>query len=190
MKTVILTLVMTLVLTLAGAGAFIYAGVFNVAANEPHWAMTHWVLGAVRERSIKVRAAGIAVPADLGGAKKLAAAAGHFVEHCATCHGGPGLKRGEFAAGMYPAPPVLKDVSSRYTPAEIFWILKNGIKMSGMPSMADDGDEMLWATVALLMKFPQMPADDFNDLWLEAQAGAAGGRGPMNTGGSGVHKHD
>jgi hypothetical protein len=37
-----------------------------------------------------------------------------------------------------------------------------GIKMSGMPSMASDGDEMLWATVALLRKLPNMSEDDYN----------------------------
>ena len=71
-------------------------------------------------------------------------------------------------------PPNLQEAASRYTPGELFWILKNGIKMSAMPSMASDGDEMLWSTVAFLQKLPDLSEDDFNDLWMAAQAAGGG----------------
>jgi hypothetical protein len=80
---------------------------------------------------------------------------------------------------MYPRPPSLTNVSRRYAPGELFWILKHGIKMSGMPSMADDGDRMLWATVAFLERLPTLSDDDYDGLWLASQAGG----GSMDMGG-------
>ena len=129
-------------------------------------------------RSIKVHAAGLTPPAGYDEQAKVVGAVGHFSEHCATCHGAPGTRRNEMVEGMYPQPPELTNVASRYTPSELFWILKNGIKMSGMPSMASDGDDMLWSTVALLEKLPKLSDDDYNELWMAAQA--QDGHGGMN----------
>ena len=176
MRTVLATLLSATVLAVAGGAAFIYSGAFNVAATEPHWPATYWAMEKARVRSIQAHATGLVAPAGYDEQSKLAGAAGHFSEHCATCHGGPSIKASEWAEGMYPPPPNLKEVSSRYTPGELFWILKNGIKMSAMPSMASDGDEMLWSTVALLEKLPILSDEDFNDLWMTAQA-AGGGMG-------------
>jgi len=143
MKTVLATLLLAAVLTVRGGAAFVHSGAFNVAATEPHWSASRWVMEKTRMRSIQVRAAGLTTPSGYDEASKLASAAGHFSKHRATYHGGPGIKPSVWAEGMYPAPPNLKEAAFRYTPGELFWILKNGIKMSAMPSMASDGDEML-----------------------------------------------
>lgn len=170
MKTVLATLFSAAVLAVTGGAAYVYLGGFNVAATDPHWSATYWVLDQARIRSIKVHAAGISPPTNYDEETMVAGAAGHFSEHCATCHGGPGIKPSVWAEGMYPVPPSLKEAALRYTPGELFWILKNGIKMSAMPSMASDGDEMLWSTVAFLRKLPTLSEEDFNELWLAAQA--------------------
>lgn len=179
-KLVLVTLLSAGVLSVLIATAVIYAGLFNVAATEPHWPATYWVLETARVRSIQVHAAGLAPPAGYDEPNKIVAAVGHFSEHCATCHGAPGAKQSELAEGMYPRPPNLKEAAGRYTPGELFWILKHGIKMSGMPSMESDGDAMLWATVAFLEKLPRMSDDAYNDLWMQAQA--AGAQGGMDHG--------
>lgn len=179
-KTVLVTLLSAGVLSVLIAAAVIYAGLFNVAATDPHWPATYWVLETARVRSIQVHAAGLAPPAGYDEPSKIVAAVGHFSEHCTTCHGAPGAKQSDLAEGMYPRPPNLKDVAGRYTPGELFWILKHGIKMSGMPSMESDGDAMLWSTVAFLEKLPRMSDDAYNDLWVQAQA--AGGQGGMDHG--------
>lgn len=77
------------------------------------------------------------------------------------------------AEGMYPSPPVLTDVAHRYSPAELFWILKHGIKMSGMPSWGDHSDEDLWNTVAFMEKLPTMSEEDYGKLVMASMA--AGG---------------
>ncbi|MEL6065205.1 c-type cytochrome [Methylobacterium sp. DCY52] len=187
-KIVLVTLLSAGVLSVLIAAGVIYVGLFNVAATDPHWAATYWVLDTARVRSIKVHAAGLAPPAGYDAPKNIVSAVGHFSEHCATCHGAPGAKQSDLAEGMYPRPPSLKEVAGRYTSGELFWILKHGIKMSGMPSMESDGDAMLWATVAFLEKLPQMSDDAYNDLWMQAQAaGDHGGmdHGTMNMDGAG-----
>jgi len=173
-KAVVLTFIAIILVAAAAGAAAIYSGVYNVAATDPHWPVTYRMMEIARNRSIRAHAAGIVVPAGYNDEKKVIAAAGHFAAHCAVCHGAPGTDRGDLAAGMYPRPPDLTNVSKQFTPAELFWILKNGIKMSAMPSMADDGDEMLWATVGFLEKLPGMTPDDYNDLWMASQA--AGGQ--------------
>ena len=56
----------------------------------------------------------------------------HFAEHCAVCHGAPGVPKGDNANGLYPQPPDLAITAKRYTGGELFWIIKHGIKMTGM----------------------------------------------------------
>lgn len=175
MRTVILTTLSLIVLAVLAAAAFVYSGVFNVAAAEPHSPFVYSVLQTARIRSIQAHAARIAVPGGHDTEPEIIGAVGHFVAHCATCHGAPGTKPADFAKGMNPRPPDLTHVKDKYTRAELFWILKNGIKMTGMPSMADDGDPMLWATVAMLEQLPSMTDEEFNDLWMQAQA--KGGHG-------------
>lgn len=188
MKTVILTTLSLFLLAVAGAVAFVYSGVFNVAADEPHSTVVHAVLETARVRSIKAQAAGIVVPGGFDEEAKIISAAGHFSEHCVTCHGAPGAKAGETAQGMYPKPPDLTHVSERFRPAELFWIIKHGLKMSGMPSMAHDGDAMLWSTVAFLQRLPHMSGEDYNGLWMKAQAqnGEGHNMGGMNMHGAGA----
>ena len=168
--TVIVTLLCAAAATAVTASVVIYAGLFNIAANEPHWPLTHKILEFARNRSIQVHAAGLTPPRGYDEASKIVMAAGHFSEHCAFCHGAPGAKVSEVAQGMLPQPPDLKSVADRYKTGELFWILKNGIKMSGMPSMASDGDDMLWATVAFLEKLRGLSDDEYNDLWMQSQA--------------------
>ena len=170
MKTVLLTLVSTAVVATVAGIAYVYSGIFNVAATDPHWTGVYRLLETARVRSIQNHAAGLAPPADYDEQARIVGAVGHFSEHCTICHGGPGTRRGELADGMYPLPPDLSNVAARFKPGELFWILKNGIKMSGMPAMANDGDEMLWSTVALLQKLPGMSDEEYNDLWMAAQA--------------------
>jgi mono/diheme cytochrome c family protein len=173
-KTVSLTLFVTAALGVSAGAAVVYSGAYNVAATGRHWAATTWLLETARVRSIQAHAAGIAVPDGLDDQAKILHAVGHFAAHCATCHGAPGIDRSEFVGGMYPQPPDLTKVSQSYTPAELFWILKNGIRMTGMPSMADDGDDMLWATVGLLEKLPGMTPEAFGGLVRAAHALGSG----------------
>ena len=148
------------VLTLAAVG-FVYFGFFDIAADVPHWQATRWVMETARIRSIKAHAVGIAVPRGLDTSAELQMGVEHFAMHCAVCHGAPGVPHDDIAEGLYPAPPNLAMAAPLYSDAELFWILKHGIKMTGMPSWADHSDEELWAIVAFLKKLPGMSEADY-----------------------------
>lgn len=137
---------------LVAVGIVIYTGIYNVAADDSHWPLTRWVMETARVRSIKAHAAEIAVPPDLGNAARLAMGVEHFAAHCAVCHGAPGVPRGDIAHGLYPAPPDLSSASKTYSEAELFWIVKHGLKMTGMPAWRDHSDDELWATVAFIKR--------------------------------------
>ena len=164
MRTIIASLLIAAVVFLLGAAAVIYAGLYDVAATTPHWPATAWLLGVARTRSIKAQAAGIAVPPGLDDPAKLVIGVGHYAAHCAVCHGAPGVPRGDIARGLYPAPPDLAKTAPLYSPAELFWIVKHGIKMTGMPSWSDHSDEELWATVAFVEKLPGMSEREYASL--------------------------
>src|SRR3990172_6012939 len=82
-----------------GASLFVYAGVYNVAADIPHTQPAFWLMTTVRERSVAVRAAGVVVPADLGDTKRILSGAGQYAEMCAGCHLAPGMKRNQISPG-------------------------------------------------------------------------------------------
>ena len=168
MRTVILTLLATLGLAVLGGFAFIYSGIYNVGATAPHWPVTYWAMDTVRAHSVKAHAVGIDPPPWLNEESKVIDGTAHFAAHCASCHGAPGVPPGDMAEGLYPKPADLKDVADRYTPAELFWILKNGIKMSAMPTWGDHSDDELWVTVAFLEMVPKMTEQDYGKLIVES----------------------
>jgi mono/diheme cytochrome c family protein len=164
MRTVVATLAVVIVIAVLGGLGFVYSGVYDVGATGRHLNLTYWLLNTARVQSIKSHAAGIAVPAGLDDQAKILTGTEHFAAHCAVCHGAPGVPKGDIARGLYPVPPDLSKTAQLYSSAELFWIVKNGIKMSGMPAWNDHTDEELWATVAFLQKLPGMSEQDYAQL--------------------------
>ena len=173
MRTVIATLLIALLILVLGAGIVIYSGVYDVAATAPHWPATAWLLETARARSIKALAAGIAVPPGLDDPAKIIIGVEHYAAHCAVCHGAPGVPRGDIAQGLYPPPPDLAKTAPLYTPAELFWVVKHGIKLTGMPAWSDHSDDELWATVGFLEKLPGMSEQDYAKLVMASMAHGA-----------------
>ncbi|MCR6631319.1 MAG: cytochrome c [Magnetospirillum sp.] len=164
--------------TVVGTGLVVGTGAFDVSASTPHWDVTTKFLRMVRDRSIAVRSAEVIPPGNLEDRSQLVEGVVHFQSHCAVCHGAPGVEPSEIAQGMYPPPPDLGRTAVERGPAEVFWIVKNGIKMSGMPAWGGHGDERLWPVVALTSKLPSMNAAAYAELVAEA-----------NRAGEGHHSH-
>jgi mono/diheme cytochrome c family protein len=145
---------------IALAALFVYSGVFDVAADVPHSALVYAVMEAVRDRSIAVRAKGIQVP-TLNEQNLIAEGAEHYDAMCVDCHLAPGIKESEIRDGLYPQPPNLTERIDA-SPAEMFWIIKHGIKMSAMPAWGKTHDDQtIWGVVAFLQKLPELSPDQY-----------------------------
>jgi mono/diheme cytochrome c family protein len=164
-----------LALAAVATGAFIWSGAYNIGADHPHWPLTESVIRAVRESSIEARLSGIAAP-DLDNESLIRAGAGNYDAMCAGCHLEPGEDHSELSAGLYPSPPNL--VRDRIDdPAEAFWVIKHGIKMTGMPAWGKSmEDGSIWGMVAFLQRLPGLSADQYHEL-VEASGGHSHGAG-------------
>ncbi len=164
MRSVIATIAIVMLLVLLVGTVFVYSGAYYVGADQPHWGITTWLLSEARTRSIRAHASGITVPADLDDPVKIVAGVTHFAEHCVVCHGAPGVERDDIAEGLSPRPPNLADTVRFYKPGELFWIVKHGIRMTGMPAWGDHSDDELWAVVAFLQELTELSAPDYAKL--------------------------
>ena len=154
----------SVLLATAVAASLVYMGSFDVAADSPHSQPVFWLMNTVRERSVAVRAKDITIPSDLADPKRIASGAGQYAEMCSSCHLAPGMKRSEISRGLYPRAPELRRGSS-LTPAEEFWVVKHGLKMTGMPAWGlTHDDAMLWDVVAFLRKLPELNPDQYQAL--------------------------
>jgi cytochrome c553 len=135
--------------------AFIYSGLYNVAATTPHTDIVWWALDTLKVRAIKHRANAIAAPRLDEEAALRAAGQYHFA--CAPCHGAPGFARGQMGDGLNPEPPDLARSLARWSQSDLFWIVKHGIKFTGMPGWAPTHrDDEIWAFVAFIDRLPGM----------------------------------
>ena len=152
-------------LVLVGAAAVgIYAGLYNIAADAPHTQPVYWLFETVRDRSIAARARDIVVPNDLNDPNRISRGAGQYADMCSGCHLAPGMKRTEISRGLYPRAPELRRKTD-LTPAEQFWIVKHGVKMTGMPAWGvTHEDELLWDVVAFVRKLPELTPDQYETL--------------------------
>lgn len=159
-KQVILTLVVLAVLGVAGAAAFVWSGVYTVAATEQHTAPVYWLLTTTSDRSVAVRAAAVP-PRDLTNPATVAAGGHAYRAHCRQCHGAPGEAPDAMALGMTPVPPNLLRAAREWPSNEIFWVVKHGIKMSGMPGWTFQmSDAEIWEVAAFVKAMAAMtPAD-------------------------------
>ena len=89
---------------------------------------------------------------------------GEYSEMCSGCHLAPGMKRTEISQGLYPRAPELRRKTG-LTPAEQFWVVKHGIKMTGMPAWGvTHDDDLLWDVVAFVRKLPELTPEQYETL--------------------------
>lgn len=164
-------LVILAIVVAAGTG-FIYGGIFNVAADEPHWGLTLRFLEATREQSIAVHARGIGKAPQLNEPALIAAGAREYAEMCTGCHLAPGMKETEIRAGLYPKPPNLIEHGTHRSPEQTFWIIKHGLKMTGMPAWGRSHDDArIWSMVAFLRKLPELSPEAYHELVADQAGG-------------------
>lgn len=173
MKTFKLLLAVALLAVVGGLG-FLYSGLYPMGADVPHNALTYWALETLRERSIARSIQDIEVP-PLDDPQMLLAGGADYNDMCAGCHLKPGMASSDIASGLYPQPPNLASSASEHghahgdgeagdahgdaktSAARQFWIIKHGIKASGMAAFGPTHDDArIWGMVAFLQKLPAL----------------------------------
>jgi mono/diheme cytochrome c family protein len=148
-----LLLALVVLAALGGIG-FIHSGLYDISATDQHLAPTYYALQTTMRRSIERRAADIAVP-PLGAPGQRERGLALYRAHCVQCHGAPGVAPEPFALGLTPLPTPLARSGKDRTAAELFWVVKNGIKMTGMPAWEFRlPDEDIWSVVAFMKQLP------------------------------------
>lgn len=171
----IIKLVLLLVVLGLGSGvAVMYSGIVNVAADEPHSELVYWLLEETRENSIKLAAQDIEVP-DLSDPELLLTGGADYEFMCSSCHLKPGQIESDMSLGLYPEPPNLavSDDSHKghehgdetQTAQKNFWVIKHGIKASGMPAWGKTHDDQrIWAMVAFIKQLPTLTPEQYQVL--------------------------
>jgi mono/diheme cytochrome c family protein len=165
----VLATTVILILLMAGAIAvFIGTGVYNFAADVPHTELVSNLIETMRERSIETRIASIQVP-DIADDAAILRGAGNYDAMCVQCHRAPGINDTELSRGLYPSPPNLSKESPGA--AHAFWVIKHGVKASGMPAWGKSmSDKDLWDLAGFLQVLPKLDEPKYR-----AMVGKSGG---------------
>jgi mono/diheme cytochrome c family protein len=146
----------------AAAGGFVgYTGWYDVSATDEHLRPTYWLFDTAMRRSVRLRGKQITVP-RLDDPAMVQRGVAIYRRHCVACHGAPGVAPEPFALGMTPAPSNLAYTAREWPAEDLYWVIKHGLKMTGMPAWEFrlDDDE-LWATVAFLKRMPHISPQEY-----------------------------
>jgi mono/diheme cytochrome c family protein len=189
-KRFVSTILILLLIVVAGVGAFIYSGAYDIGADDPHTRPVFSLLQTLRDRSIAAHAKDLRVP-DLADATLVLKGAGQYAAMCTQCHLAPGMKESEIRPGLYPRPPNL--ARSRIDPKVAFWVIKHGIKMSAMPAWGGSHDDAtIWSMVAFLQKLPDLSPKQYKEIVAKAPPDddMDMGQGDEHDHGAGKDDHD
>lgn len=161
----ILVLIALCVLAAAGGAAlFIWSGIYDVAAIREHTRPVYRLIVATRDHAVDRRSADVEVP-PLGDARQLANGLALFREHCLRCHGAPGVAPEPFALGLQPVATPLVHSGRDLPPQALYWVIRNGIKMTAMPAFEFRmSDQDMWDVVAFVMHLPSLSPAEYRAL--------------------------
>ncbi|MDR3667930.1 MAG: cytochrome c [Ignavibacteriaceae bacterium] len=152
------------IIILIGSFVFIYSGLYNMSATSHHNKLTLWMINTLRDKSMEYHANDPSInPPDLSDTSLIKIGYVHYRKMCVGCHGAPGRDQGEIAQkGFYPHPPLLVKTAKEFTPKQLFWIIKNGYKMTAMPAFGTThSDDEIWALVSIVQKLPSISKEQF-----------------------------
>lgn len=167
------TLLATAIVAAVGGLAFIHSGIYGISAEDPHTAPVRYLLTTLQKRSVARHASGIEPP-NLEDADLIQRGLVLYREYCLVCHGAPGEPRERIGLGLNPNPPPLVQTAENWSTAEIYWIVRNGLKMAGMPAFGfGEAPGDLWAIVAFVQRMRWLSPDEYRRM-----AAAVNGRIP------------
>lgn len=153
-------------LALLGVVGFLVAasGIIPIKASGGHWGITEWVFQFGKRRSLATHTWRLDLP-PLDDPALVMKGAAHYETGCRPCHGSPGHPRPRIAAAMLPPPPSLRPLIADLTPESLFYVVKHGIKLTGMPAWPSPRrDDEVHAIVAFLLALPSLDGDAYRRL--------------------------
>lgn len=176
----LLTLAVLGVFGVAAATIVVLGGVYDISALHQHSAPVYELLELAQQRSAEVRAHAIDPP-PLDDPALLDLGFRVYRDKCAQCHGAPGVARHDIGAGMLPLPPNLVQTAREKPPRYIYWVVTNGIKMTGMPAWQFRLDDRArWSVAAFVRRLPELSPEEYARM-----ARATGENGPTSSAGAG-----
>lgn len=149
-----------------GALAVVFLGLFNVSARDGHLPGVGPVLHETFENSVRLRAPDEGeVPHGLSHPDMIALGARHYDQACRICHSIPQGRQNGTVLSMLPHPPMIEQAVAEWEPRHLFWIVTNGVKMSGMPGWpAPHRKNDVWPVAAFLAQVRTMDRTTYLDL--------------------------
>lgn len=153
-----------------GAAAVLWTGSFNVAASSAPGKLEESLARMAIDRAVARRAPKTANPVA-SAPDALRVGLSHFRENCVGCHGASGVDAAEYGQGLNPpAPDLSLPRVQRRTDGELFWIVSNGLRMTGMPAFSPTHkEEELWKIVAFVRHLPEITSDEEKALRAESE---------------------
>lgn len=159
-----LSIIGIVIVLLILAVLFVRSGIYSVSATYRDPAPVAWLLSSTMDHSVRRHAAGIKTP-PLDDPAMIETGMSHYRTMCLACHGAPGIRISPVGRGLNPDPPELTEAAGDWKPNELFWITKNGVRMSGMPAWGvTHSDKDIWAIVAFTRKLPSMTPNEYQKL--------------------------
>ncbi len=156
MKHFFLGVLFTLVTLFLVAFAYLRLGYAEVRGDLPPSNWERALMFSAAHASVRRRAPELPNPAPPT-EENLIAGGKIYSDECAGCHGAVG-KADQTGDSLYPPIPQLPVVGTAYTEAQIFWVAKHGIRLSGMFANGKwDSDQKLWTVAAYIKRLKSLP---------------------------------
>jgi mono/diheme cytochrome c family protein len=164
LKAFALLVVLLLVIGATGLWYFLNTG---VSAKEEPGRIEAFVARRVRNMAIARRARSLTNPVVDSG-EVFAEGRAHFADHCAVCHANDGSGDTSMGRGLWPKVPDMRlPATQDLSDGELFWIIENGIRFTGMPGWSSgtkEGDEATWHLVHFIRRLPKLTPDELEEM--------------------------
>jgi mono/diheme cytochrome c family protein len=164
LKAFLLLLLLVVAVGAIGLWYFLNSG---VSAREQPGRIEEFIAGGARNMAIARRARSLTNPVEYSG-EVIAEGRAHFADHCAICHANDGSGNTPMGRGMWPKPPDMRQVRTQdLTDGELFWIIENGIRFTGMPAWGTgtkEGEEASWHLVHFIRRLPKLLPEEIEEM--------------------------
>jgi mono/diheme cytochrome c family protein len=164
LKAFLLLLALAAVLCALGLWYFVNSG---VSAKERPGRVEQFVARRVRNMAIAGRAKSLTNPVASSG-EVIAEGRAHFADHCAICHANDGSGDTEIGRGLWPkTPDMRRSETQSLTDGELFWIIENGVRFTGMPAWSTgtkEGETASWNLVHFIRRLPKLTPEELQEM--------------------------